>query len=67
MAGATANTATGLGSPIGPSLIGDLVTSTITTPLPTSGVSVVANPPTKHVENSTATTPTRPAAPGPTR
>ena len=49
MPGATADTATGLGSPVGPSLIGDLVTSTITTPLPTSGVSVVANPPTKHV------------------
>jgi subtilase family serine protease len=35
-AGATANTATGLGSPIGSSLIDDLVASTLTTPLTTS-------------------------------
>jgi subtilase family serine protease len=44
--GATANTSTGLGTPIGPPLIGDLVASTITVPLPTSGVT--ASPPTKH-------------------
>jgi subtilase family serine protease len=44
--GAAANTSTGLGSPVGPSLIGDLVTTTITTPLPTSGVS--APPAAKH-------------------
>ncbi len=43
--GATANTATGLGSPIGPSLVSDLVASTLTTPLPTAGMS--ASPPTK--------------------
>jgi subtilase family serine protease len=44
--GVTANTATGLGSPIGPSLIGDLVTSAIITPSPTS--TLTASPPTTH-------------------
>ncbi len=34
--GATANTATGLGSPVGPLFISDLVTSTLTVPLTTS-------------------------------
>ena len=45
-AGATANTSTGLGSPIGPSLIGDLVTSTLTIPSTTAGLS--AAPLVKH-------------------
>jgi hypothetical protein len=35
--GATANTATGLGSPVGTALVSDLVASTLTTPLSTSG------------------------------
>ena len=34
--GATANTATGLGSPIGPAIVGDLVNTTLTMPLTTS-------------------------------
>jgi hypothetical protein len=46
--GATANTSTGLGSPVGPSLIGDLVTSTLTMPSTTAGVS--ASSPAKHAK-----------------
>jgi subtilase family serine protease len=44
-AGATANTATGVGSPIGPAVISDLVNTTLTMPLTTSLAS--ASPP-KH-------------------
>jgi hypothetical protein len=43
--GATANTSTGIGSPIGSSLIHDLVTSTLTVPLTTNGLN--ASSPTK--------------------
>jgi len=50
--GATANTATGLGSPNGSSLVNDLVSSTLTTPLSTSGSS-----------GSTPTAPTAPTQP----
>jgi subtilase family serine protease len=52
--GATANTATGLGSPNGSSLIPDLVSSTLTTPLTTSGSSG---------QTGTGTTPTAPTTP----
>jgi subtilase family serine protease len=40
--GATANTATGLGSPIGPAIISDLVNTTLTMPLTTSLASASA-------------------------
>jgi subtilase family serine protease len=36
--GATANTSTGLGSPIGPALVHELATSTLTLPLTTNGI-----------------------------
>jgi subtilase family serine protease len=46
--GETANTSTGLGSPIGPSLMSDLVASTLTVPSTTGTVS--ASPPAKHAK-----------------
>jgi subtilase family serine protease len=52
--GATANTASGLGSPNGAALIPDLVSSTLTTPLTTSGSSG---------QTGTGTTPTAPTKP----
>jgi subtilase family serine protease len=53
--GATANTLTGLGSPIGPSLVSDLVTSTLTTPSITAEInsSPLAKQGKKHHEHHT--------------
>ncbi len=53
-AGATANTVTGLGTPNGAPLIPDLVSSTLTTPLSTSGSSS---------QSGTGTAPTNPTEP----
>ena len=58
--GATANTATGLGSPFGPALVSNLVSSTLTVPLSTTPIAQVRR---STAGNITGTTPTRPAAP----
>jgi hypothetical protein len=54
---AGANTATGLGSPIGPALISDLVSSTLTVPL-TSGPTTASSPAQtkKHHKHDTRAT-----------